>query len=89
MAKRTRLRIQAAEIRFLQRVAGFSLREKGEEFGDPEGVEPRLLGVEMSQLKWFKHLIRMPPFRVVPGTSIWGRPRTHWWDYISSLARER
>lgn len=69
-------------------MAEFHLREKGEELGDPERVEPRLLGVEMSQLRWFKHLIRMSPFRVVPGMSIWGRPRTRWRDYISSLAWE-
>lgn len=34
-------------------------------------VEPLLLHVERGQLKWFGHLIRIPPFRGFPGTSNW------------------
>ena len=35
--------------------------------------------VERSQLRWFVHLVMIPPFRGVLG------PRTHWGDYISLL----
>jgi len=61
------------------------------------GVEPLLLRVERSQLRWFGHLIKMPPERrpleVFRAHPTWrrprGRPRTHWRDYISRLAWER
>jgi len=61
------------------------------------GVNPLLLRVERSQLRWFGHLIRMPSgrlplevFRARPtGRRPRGRPRTHWRDYISRLAWER
>ncbi|KAL3049346.1 hypothetical protein OYC64_008749 [Pagothenia borchgrevinki] len=50
-----------------------------------------------SQLRWFGHLVRMPPgplprevFQARPaGKRPRGRPRTRWRDYISSLAWER
>jgi len=50
----------------------------GEEGAEPEGdirrelgIEPLLLRVERSQLRWFGHLIRMPPLRGFPGTPDW------------------
>ena len=48
---------------FLRRVAGFSLRDKvrSSDIQRELGVEPLLLRVERSQLRWFGHLIRMPP----------------------------
>ncbi|KAK7922378.1 hypothetical protein WMY93_009280 [Mugilogobius chulae] len=61
------------------------------------GVEPLLLHVERSQLRWLGHLFRMPPgrlpgevFRASPtGRRPRGRPRTRWRDYVSRLAWER
>ncbi|KAJ8005185.1 hypothetical protein DPEC_G00144010 [Dallia pectoralis] len=61
------------------------------------GVEPLLLCIERSQLRWFGHLVRMPPgrlprevFQARPaGRRPRGRPRTRWRDYISTLAWER
>lgn len=35
------------------------------------GAESLLLGIERSQVRWFRHRIRMLPIRVVPGTSYW------------------
>ena len=66
MTERTRSQIQAAEMGFLRRVAGVSLRDKVRSSVIPEGlgVEPLLLCVERSQLRWFGHLVRMPPGRV-------------------------
>jgi len=57
-------------------------------------VEPLLLHVERSQLRWFRHVIRMPPghfpFRArLTGRRPQGRPRTHWRDNTSHLAWER
>ncbi|KAL3045558.1 hypothetical protein OYC64_013764 [Pagothenia borchgrevinki] len=99
MTERTRLRIQAAEMGFLRRVAGVSLRDKvrSSVIREGLGVEPLLLRVEWSQLRWFGHLVRMPPgrlsrevFQARPaGRRLRGRPRTRWRDYISSLAWER
>ncbi|TWW59969.1 hypothetical protein D4764_05G0000590 [Takifugu flavidus] len=61
------------------------------------GVEPLLLRVERSQMRWLGHLVRMPPgrlpgevFRACPsGRRPPGRPRTRWRDYVSRLAWER
>ncbi|KAI3359537.1 hypothetical protein L3Q82_013940, partial [Scortum barcoo] len=60
------------------------------------GVEPLLLRIERSQLRWLGHLFRMPPgrlprevFQACPtGRRPRGRPRTRWRDYVSRLAWE-
>ncbi|TWW64250.1 hypothetical protein D4764_03G0012580 [Takifugu flavidus] len=99
MTERMRSRIQAAEMSFLHRVAGLSLRDRVRSLDIREGlgVEPLLLHIERSQLGWLGHLARMPSgclplevFRTCP-TRRWprGRPRTRWRDYISRLAWER
>uniref|UniRef100_A0A6Q2ZFL9 ribonuclease H n=1 Tax=Esox lucius TaxID=8010 RepID=A0A6Q2ZFL9_ESOLU len=56
MTERTRSRIQAAEMSFLRRVAGRSLRDRLR-------VEPLLLHIERGQLRRLGHLFRMPPER--------------------------
>ncbi|XP_018538853.1 uncharacterized protein LOC108887791 [Lates calcarifer] len=99
VTERRRLRIQAAEMSFLQRVSGLSLRDRVRSLDIQRelGVEPLLLRVERSQLRWFRHLVRMPPrrlpleiFQAHPtGKRPWGRPRTSWRDYVSLLAWER
>ena len=99
VTERTRSRVQAAEMSFLRRVAGFSLRDRvrSSVIRQGLGVEPLLLRIERSQLRWLGHLIRMPPgrlpgevFRACPtGRRPRGRPRTRWRDYVSLLAWER
>ncbi|KAK3527289.1 hypothetical protein QTP86_018597 [Hemibagrus guttatus] len=99
MTERVRSRIQAAEMSFLRRVAGRSLRDRVRSSVTREGlgVEPLLLHIERGQLRWLGHLFRMPPghlpgevFRACPtGKRPWGRPRTCWRDYVSRLAWER
>jgi len=99
VTKRVRLRIQLAEMSFLGRVAGLSLRDRvrSSDIRRELGVDPLLPRVERSQLRWSGHLIRMPPgrlplevFRACPtGRRPRGRPRTRWRDYISHLAWER
>ncbi|KAK0146650.1 putative uncharacterized transposon-derived protein F52C9.6 [Merluccius polli] len=99
VTERTRSRVQAAEMSFLRRVAGLSLRDRVRSLVIREdlGVDPLLLRVERSQMRWLGHLVRMPPghlpgevFRACPtGRRPRGRPRTRWRDYVSRLAWER
>uniref|UniRef100_A0A8C5HIP4 Extracellular calcium-sensing receptor-like n=1 Tax=Gouania willdenowi TaxID=441366 RepID=A0A8C5HIP4_GOUWI len=98
MTKRTRWRVQAAETSFLHRVAWLSLRDRVRSSVIREGlrVEPLLLRVEKSQMRWLGHLIRMPPgrlprkaFRPRPSRRRPRvRPRTRWRDLVSWLAWE-
>ncbi|KAK3558768.1 hypothetical protein QTP86_028769 [Hemibagrus guttatus] len=99
MTERVRSQIQAAEMSFLRRVAGRSLRDRVRSSVTREelGVEPLLLHIERGQLRWLGHLFRMPPgrlpgevFRACPtGKRPRGRPRTRWRDYVFRLAWER
>ncbi|KAK3519732.1 hypothetical protein QTP70_003707 [Hemibagrus guttatus] len=99
MTERVRSRIQAAEMSFLRRVAGHSLRDRvrSSVTRDELGVEPLLLHIERGQLRWLGHLFRIPPlrlpgevFRACPtGKRPRERPRTRWRDYVSRLAWER
>ncbi|XP_061624941.1 uncharacterized protein ntng2a isoform X5 [Phyllopteryx taeniolatus] len=68
VTERTRSRIQAAERSFLRRVSGLSLRERvrSSVIREDLRVEPLLLDIERSQMRWLGHLIRMPPGRL-PG----------------------
>ncbi|KAK3519557.1 hypothetical protein QTP86_003108 [Hemibagrus guttatus] len=99
MTERVRSRIQAAEMSFLRRVAGRSLRDRVRSSVTWEelGAEPLLLHIKRGQLRWLGHLFWMPPgrllgevFRACPtGKRPRGRPRTRWGDYVSRLAWER
>ncbi len=84
---------------FLCRVAGRSLRDRVRSSVTREElrVEPLLLHVEGSQLRWLGHRYRMPSgrllgkvFRACPtGRRRRGKPRTRWRDYVARLAWER
>ncbi|KAK3518675.1 hypothetical protein QTP70_007168 [Hemibagrus guttatus] len=97
--RRVRSRLQAAEMSFLRRVEGRSLRDRVRSSVTWEelGVEPLLLHIERGQLRWLGHLFRMPPgrlpgevFRACPtGKRPRGRPRIRWRDYVFRLAWER
>ncbi|TWW60112.1 hypothetical protein D4764_05G0002020 [Takifugu flavidus] len=99
MTERSRSWVQAAEMSFLRRVAGLSLRDRvrSSAIWEELGVESLLLRVERSQMRWLGHLVRMPPgrlpgevFRACPsGRRPPGRPRTRWRDCVSRLAWER
>ena len=96
--ERTKSRVQVAEMSFLCRVAGLSLRDRvrSSVIREELGVDPLLLRVERSQMRWLGHLVRMPPrrlpgevFRARPtGRRPRWRPRTRWRDYVSRLAWE-
>ncbi|KAK3553558.1 hypothetical protein QTP70_004565 [Hemibagrus guttatus] len=99
MTERIRSRIQAAEMSFLRRVAGRSLRDRvrSSVIREELGVEPLLLHIKRGQLRWLGHLFLMPPgrlsgevFRACPTRKRpRGRPKTHWRDYVFRLAWER
>ncbi len=61
VTERIRSRIQAAETIFLRRVSGLSLIDRvgSSDIRRKFGVEPLLLHVERSQMRWFGHLIRI------------------------------
>ena len=65
MTERTRSRVQA-EMGFLRTVAGVSLRDRVRSSAIREelGLEPLLLCLEIRQLRWFGHLVRMPTGRL-------------------------
>ena len=90
MTESIRSRIQAAEMSFLRRVVGRSLRDRVRSSVTREelGVEPLLLHIE--------HLYWMPPGRLPQevflacptGRRPRGRPRACWSDYVTRLAWE-
>ncbi|KAK0147747.1 hypothetical protein N1851_012535 [Merluccius polli] len=72
---------------FLRRVAGLSLRDRvrSSVIREELGVDPLLLRIERSQMRWLGHLDRMPPWAGPTGRRPRGRPRTRWRDSGESL----
>ena len=99
MIKRVRLQVQASEMRFLRRIDGVTLFNKvcSSEIQKFLNIEPLLLRIERSQLRWFGHVSRMPQERLskqallakANGSRPVGRPRTKWTDYIEDLGWNR
>jgi hypothetical protein len=99
MSEKVRSRLQAAEMRFLRRVAGFTRldRVRNTIIRDTLSTEPLLLQIERSQLRWYGHVCRMPHERLTwqifnsrpQGVRPRGRPRTRWVDYVQNLAWSR
>ncbi len=89
MTERMRLPVWAAEMSFLLRVSGLTLRNRVQSLDIRErlgvGVEPLFLRIERSQLKWFGYLVRMPPGRLLvvgpTGKRPRGRNMTRWRNY--------
>ena len=93
MTKRVRSQAQVSKMRFLQKIEGVTLFNK---VRSPENrkslnIEPLLLRIKRSQLRWFGHVSRMPQERLLPKQALLakangrrpvGRPRTRWTDYI-------
>ena len=99
MTERIRSRIRAAEMRFLRRAAGLTLRDRtsSSSIRDSLKAESLLLHIERSQLRWLGHVLRMPHerlahqvFEAMPqGKRPVGRPRLTWRNYIARLCQER
>ena len=96
MTERVRSQVQASEMRFLRRIQGVTMFDKVRslEIRKSLQVEPLLLRIERSQLRWFGHVSRMPQERLpkqvllekVKGERPVGRPRTRWLDQMEDLA---
>ena len=94
-----RSQVQASEMRFLRRIEGVTLFNKvrSSEIRKSLNIEPLLLRIERSQLRWFGHVSRMPHERLpkqalhakANGRRPVGRPRTRWTDYIEDLGWNR
>ena len=67
-----RSQVQASEMRFLRRVEGVTLFNKvrSSEIQKSPNIEPLLLRIEKSQLRWFGHVSRMPQKRLPKQASL-------------------
>ena len=65
MIEKMRSQVQASEMRFLRRIEGVTLFNKvrSSEIRKSLNIEPLLLRIERSQLRWFGHASRMPQER--------------------------
>ena len=86
-------------MRFLRRIERLTLFDKvrSSEIRQALNVEPVLLRIERSQLRWFGHVSRMPQERL-PKQALEaqlntkrpvGRPRRRWSEQIEDLAWNR
>ena len=95
MIEKLKSRLQAAEMRTLRLIFGVTKRDivRNVDIRRHLGLDPLLLEIERSQLRWFGHIQRMPPERAVKQIHQWrpnsrrpvGRPRLRWMDNISSI----
>ena len=99
MTKRMRSQLQAYEMRFLHSIEGVTLfdKERSSEIRKSLTIEPLLLGIERSPLKWFRHVSRIHQERLsqqaflakANGRRPIGRPRTKWTNYIENFGYNR
>ena len=99
MTERVRSRVQAAEMGLLRKVRGLSLLDKVKStiICQSLSIEPLLLRIERSQLRWYGHVTRMSHERkakqlkdaLPSGKRPRWRPRTGWRNYVENLAWSR
>ena len=58
MIERVRLQMQASKMRFLQKIKGVTSLKRRTSLRIRESVEPLLLQIKRSQLRWFGHVSR-------------------------------
>ena len=95
LTERIRSRVQAAEMRFLRKIVGVTRLDqiRNTRIREELNLQPLLLEIEKSQLKYFGHARRMPPVRMVrqildavpTGRRPVGRPRQRWLDQIKGF----
>ena len=95
MTERMRSHEQASEMRFLRRIEGVTLFNKvrSSEIRKSLNIEPLLLRIERSQLRWLGYVSKMPQERLPKQALLAkanrrrpvGRRRTRWTDYIEDL----
>ena len=98
-AATTDSQIQAAEMKYLRRVANKTRfdRERNSKIREEVGVRPAMDMIEEKQLKWYGHVKRMGPERItrrVVEAREWekrsrGRPRKTWLNNIEDYGRKR
>ena len=66
MTERMRSQAQASEMRFLRKIEAVTLFNKvrSSEIRKSLNIEPLLLRIKRSQLRWFDHVSRMPQERL-------------------------
>ena len=64
MTERVRSQVQASEMRVLRRIEGVTLFNKVRSSEVRKSLEPLLLRIERSQLRWFGHASRIPQERL-------------------------
>ena len=80
MTERVRSPVQASEMRFLRKIEGVTLFNKvrSPEIRKSLNIQPLLLRIERSQLRWFGHVSRMPqerlPKQALLAKANWRRP---------------
>ena len=99
MTKTVRSQVQVSKTRPLRRIEGVTLLNKVRSFEILKSlnIEPLVLRIERSQLRWFDHISRMPQQKLskqavlakVNGRRSVGRPRTRWTNYIEYLEWNR
>ena len=95
MTERVRYRLQAAEISFLQEVRFLSLlyKVKSTDIRQSLNIEPLLLRMKRSQLRWYGHVTRISHKRTAKqlmdalpsGKRSRGQLRTRWRNYVEDL----
>ena len=99
MTERMRSQMQASEMRFLRRIEGVTLFNKvrSSEIRKSLNIEPLLLRIEKSQLRWFSHESRMPQERLPKQAllakangrrTVW-QPRIRWTKYVEDRGWNR
>ena len=82
-------------MRFLRRIEGVTLfiKERSSEACKSFNMEPFLLRIKRSLLRWFGHVSRMPQ-EILPKQALFakangrrpiGRPRPKWTNYVEDL----
>ena len=84
MAKRVQSQVLASEMRFLQRIEGVTLFNKvcNFEIRRSLNIEPLLLRLQRSQLRWFGHVSRMPLERLPKQALL---AKANWEDQLNDL----
>ena len=97
--KRIESRITASEMKCLRKIQGVTKRDKlrNQNIRNQLQTKPVVENIIEKSLKWIGHVIRMKderlPKRVMEARPIGcrskGRPRTEWYDYMSSVTNKK
>ena len=95
LTERLKSKLQAAEMKVLRLIKGVTKfdRNRNVDIRRNLGIEPLILTIEKSQLRWFGHLRRRGPESRAKSLMDWrptqkrprGRPRTRWIDGIRNI----